>query len=247
HNDVAHAEELLSQAPADAIKIVASDGIFGMEGDLLDLPGLSALCRRHGALLFVDEAHSLGVIGPNGGGVQDYYGLPGSVDLVMGTLSKAVPASGGFVAGSRDLIDALRLGARGYLFSGASSPMAAAAALAAVRVIQQEGPERRSLLERNTKHLRKRLEEAGLHPEDVPGPITPLVLGEDHLALEVVKLCQEQGVFVLSMVPPAVPPGTSGLRMNPTAAHSPQDIDFACDVIIEAVRAAKGKTGHPAR
>ncbi|MFF3034071.1 aminotransferase class I/II-fold pyridoxal phosphate-dependent enzyme [Streptomyces rubiginosohelvolus] len=247
HNDVAHAEELLSQAPADAIKIVASDGIFGMEGDLLDLPGLSALCRRHGALLFVDEAHSLGVIGPNGGGVQDYYGLPGSVDLVMGTLSKAVPASGGFVAGSRDLIDALRLGARGYLFSGASSPMAAAAALAAVRVIQQEGPERRSLLERNTQHLRKRLEDAGLHPEDVPGPITPLVLGEDHLALEVVKLCQEQGVFVLSMVPPAVPPGTSGLRMNPTAAHSPQDIDFACDVIIEAVRAAKGETGHPAR
>ncbi|WP_328791377.1 MULTISPECIES: aminotransferase class I/II-fold pyridoxal phosphate-dependent enzyme [unclassified Streptomyces] len=238
HNDMGHVEELLRQAPRDAPKIVVSDGIFGMEGDLLDLPGLSELCRRHGALLFVDEAHSLGVIGPNGGGVQDYYGLPHTVDLVMGTLSKAIPASGGFIAGSQELIAALRLAARGYLFSGASSPMAAAASLAALRVIQQEGADRRSLLQRNTKHLRRRLEAAGLHPEDVPGPITPLVLGEDHTALEAARLCHERGVFVLSMVPPAVAPGTSGLRLNPTAAHSPQNIDFACDVIIEAVRAA---------
>ncbi|NED07488.1 aminotransferase class I/II-fold pyridoxal phosphate-dependent enzyme [Streptomyces sp. SID6648] len=244
HNDVAHAEELLSQAPADATKIVVSDGIFSMDGDVLDLPGLSALCRRHGALLFVDEAHSLGVIGPNGGGSEDHFGLPGSVDLLMGTLSKAVPASGGFVAGSRDLIDALRLGARGYLFSGASSPMAAAAGLAAVRVIQQDGAERRFLLERNTKHLRKRLEEAGFDLPDVLGPITPVIVGDDHVALEAARICQERGVFVLSALPPAVAPGTSRLRLNATAAHSPQDIDFACDVIVEAVRAATAQSGN---
>ncbi|MFF4426473.1 aminotransferase class I/II-fold pyridoxal phosphate-dependent enzyme [Streptomyces sp. NPDC001549] len=243
HNDVGHAEELLRQAPPDATKIVVSDGIFSMDGDVLDLPGLSELCRRHDALLFVDEAHSLGVIGPNGGGVQDHFGLPGTVDLVMGTLSKAIPASGGFVAGSQELIAALRLGARGYMFSGASSPMSAAAGLAALRVIQQEGADRRSLLERNTKHLRRRLEAAGFNLPDVLGPITPVIVGDDYTALEGARLCQEQGVFVLSALPPAVAPGTSRLRLNATAAHSPQNIDFACDVIIEAVRAATERAG----
>ncbi|WP_405792651.1 aminotransferase class I/II-fold pyridoxal phosphate-dependent enzyme [Streptomyces sp. NBC_01506] len=244
HNDVGHLEDLLRQAPSGSTKMVVADGVFSMDGDVLDLPGVSELCRRYGALLFVDEAHSLGVLGPNGGGVQDYYGLPDTVDLVMGTLSKAIPAAGGFIAASEELIAALRFGTRGYIFSGATSPMTAAASLAAVRLVQQEeGAQRRSMLERNTNHLRKRLEAAGFTPPNVPGPITPVILGEDYVALEAARICQERGVFVLSALPPAVAPGTSRLRLNATAAHSPQDIDFACDVIVEAVRAASAQSG----
>ncbi|MEU0399851.1 aminotransferase class I/II-fold pyridoxal phosphate-dependent enzyme [Streptomyces sp. NPDC006197] len=238
HNDMGHLEELLRQAPADATKIVVADGIFSMDGDVFDLPGASELCRRYDALLFVDEAHSLGVIGPNGGGVEDHFGLPGSVDLVMGTLSKTIPSSGGFVAGSEEIIAALRFCTRGYMFSGASSPMGAAASLAALRVLQQEGAQRRSLLQRNTNHLRSRLQDAGFNVPNVLGPITPVIVGDDFVALEGTRLCQEKGVFVLSALPPAVAPGTSRLRLNATAAHSPQDIDFASDVIIAALRSA---------
>ncbi|MFJ5709408.1 aminotransferase class I/II-fold pyridoxal phosphate-dependent enzyme [Streptomyces sp. NPDC093105] len=238
HNHMAHLAELLAQAPADATKIVVADGVFSMDGDVFDLPGAHELCRRHDAMLVVDEAHSLGVIGADGGGVEDHFGMPGSVDLVMGTLSKTIPSSGGFLAGSGELISALRFTMRGYMFSGAASPMGAAASLAALRVIQQEGAHRRSLLERNTKHLRTRLQAAGLNVADVLGPITPLIVGDDFIALEGARLCQERGVFVLSAIPPAVAPGTSRLRLNVTAAHSPEDVDLACDVIIAAVRTA---------
>ncbi|GHF53988.1 2-amino-3-ketobutyrate CoA ligase [Streptomyces mashuensis] len=236
HNDAAHLEELLTQAPPDAARVVVTDGVFSMDGNLVDLPGIAETCRRRGALLFLDEAHSLGVIGPHGGGTPDHYGLPNAADLVMGTLSKSIPASGGFVAGRHDLIEALRFTTRAYVYTGAPSPPNTAAALAAIRLVRQEGDQRRARLRRNLDRLLHRVRQEGLRTTDTGSAIVPVILGENAVAIEVSRLCQEQGLFVLAAVPPLVPAGTARLRLNVTAAQSLDDIDRTVDIIAAAVR-----------
>ncbi|GHG78172.1 aminotransferase class I/II-fold pyridoxal phosphate-dependent enzyme [Streptomyces griseocarneus] len=236
HNDPAHLEDLLAQAPPEAAKLVVTDGVFSMDGNLVDLPAVSDLCRRYGALLFLDEAHSLGVVGPHGGGTQDHYGLPDAADLVMGTLSKSIPASGGFVAGPRDIIEALRFTTRAYVYTGAPSPPNTAAALTAIRLVRREGDQRRARLHRNLDHLRQRVRKEGLRTTDSRSAIVPVILGENAVAIEVSRLCQQEGLYVLAAVPPLVPAGTARLRLNVTAAQSLEDIDTAVDIITDAVR-----------
>ncbi|QLE75619.1 aminotransferase class I/II-fold pyridoxal phosphate-dependent enzyme [Streptomyces rectiverticillatus] len=236
HNDMAHLEELLQQAPPGATKLVIADGVFSMDGDLFDLPTASELCRRFGALLFVDEAHSLGVIGPHGGGIEDHYAMPGTIDLLMGTLSKTIPSAGGFIAGSHEVIEALRQSVRAYVFSGAISPPTTAAALESIRLLQEEGVQRRTKLRHNIERLVQRLQAEGLRATATRSAIVPVILGEPETAVDVAQLCQERGVFIVAVGPPVVQPGTARLRLNVTAAHSTQDIDTAAAVIADAVR-----------
>ncbi|MEM7310913.1 MAG: aminotransferase class I/II-fold pyridoxal phosphate-dependent enzyme, partial [Planctomycetota bacterium] len=234
HGDLEDLESILRQAPSGVVKLVVTDGVFSLDGDVVDLPAVLALCRRYGALLMVDEAHSLGVLGEHGRGVEDLYDLPGSVDVYMGTLSKTIPAVGGFIAGDRRLVEFLRFGARGYGFSAATPPPVAAAALAAFDVLDSEGAERRRLLHARVAQFADGLRRAGFDTGQSTTAILPVMLGDEQLAIEMARRCQAGGLFCLPAVAPAVPIGTARLRLNVTSSHTEEDVQHALGIIIRA-------------
>jgi len=236
HNDMADLERRLQQAPAGAGKLVVADAVFSMDGDIFPLPDAVEICRRHGARLMVDEAHSLGVLGDTGHGIEEYYDMPGSIDIKMGTLSKTIPGIGGYIAGDLDLITFLKHSARGFVFSAALPPAVAAACLAAFGVLEREGVERNRILRRNVTHFLRGLQALGFDTGVSVTPIVPIMTGDEERAILMTKACQDNGVFVLPVLPPAVPHGTSRLRANVTAAHTIADIDFALDVFAAAGR-----------
>jgi glycine C-acetyltransferase len=235
HNRADQLEALLQKVPAEAGKLVVADAVFSMDGDILDLPAVVELCRRHGALLMVDEAHSVGVLGATGRGIEEHFGLSGGIDLHMGTLSKTIPSVGGYLAGSEELINLLRHASRPYIFSAALPPAQAAAAQAALEVILDE-PERLERLRHNTARFLGALKAAGFDTLRSETAIVPIVCGEDERAYEMVRRCQARGIFVLPVVSPAVPRGTARLRATVTAAHTEAQIDQAVAVISEAGR-----------
>ena len=237
HNDMADLERRLQRLDADAGKMVVVDAVFSMDGDIIDLPEVHRLCREHGALLMVDEAHSLGVLGATGRGIEEHFGLANAVDVQMGTLSKTIPSVGGYIAGSQELINHLRHTARGFIYSASLPPAQAAAAKASFEVIEEE-PERVRRLSRNVNHFLAGLKARGFNTLHSETPIVPIICGEDERAFRMAKLCQDEGLFVLPVVSPAVPPGLARLRANVTAAHSPEDIAHALDMFERAGRAA---------
>lgn len=238
HNDMADLERTLRRAPHRASKLVVADAVFSMDGDIFDLPAAVELAARHNAWLMVDEAHSLGVLGATGRGIEEHFGLPGAVDVKMGTLSKTIPGVGGYIAGDRKLINFLRHSARGFVFSAALPPAVVAGILAAFDVLEEEGAERNRILRRNVDHFIHGLQAAGFDTGRTCTPIVPIMVGSEEKALAMTQHCQEQGVFVLPVLPPAVPEGTSRLRANVTAAHSRADIEFALEIFTGAGRAA---------
>jgi len=238
HNDMAGLERRLQQADPDAGKLVVVDAVFSMDGDIINLPEVSRLCREYGALLMVDEAHSVGVLGETGHGIEEHFGLEGAMDLYMGTLSKPIPSVGGYVAGNQDLITYLKHVARAFVFSASLPPAQTAAAKASFEVIEEE-PERVKTLQRNVKLFLGGLRARGFNTLNSETPIVPIICGEDERAFQMTKLCQEEGIFVLPVVSPAVPVGLARLRANVTAAHSEEDISYALDVFERAGKAVK--------
>ena len=234
HNDMEDLERLLQKAPADIGKLVVADAVFSMDGDIFDLPAAVDLCRKYNARLMIDEAHSLGVLGATGRGIEEHFGMPGSVDIKMGTLSKTVPGVGGYIAGDRKLINYLRHTARGFVFSAAPSPAVAASILEAFDVLEDEGVELNRILNRNVHQFIDGLKAAGFDTGATCTPIVPIMVVTEERATIMTKFCQDNGVFVLPVLPPAVPEGTARLRANVTAAHTTEDIDFALDVFIRA-------------
>ncbi|NUQ38161.1 MAG: pyridoxal phosphate-dependent aminotransferase family protein [Caldilineales bacterium] len=237
HNDMADLERRLQQAPAECGKLVVADAVFSMDGDIFPLPEAVEICRRYGARLMVDEAHSLGVLGATGHGIEEYYGMPGSIDIKMGTLSKTIPGIGGYIAGDLDLITFLKHSARGFVFSAALPPAVAAACQAAFDVLEREGVARNRILRRNVDHFLGGLKALGFDTGVSVTPIVPIMTGDEERAILMTKACQDNGVFVLPVLPPAVPHGASRLRANVTAAHTLADIDFALEVFAAAGRA----------
>ncbi len=237
HNNMQDLERVLSSAPPGTNKLVVADAVFSMDGDIFDLPTAVELCRAHNAWLMVDEAHSVGVLGTSGHGIEEHYQLPGVIDIKMGTLSKTIPAIGGYIASSSRLINYLRHTARGFIFSAALPPSVTAAALTAFDVIDDEGRERNRILRRNVDHFIHGLKSAGFDTGLTCTPIVPIMVHSEERALAMTKYCQDHGVFVLPALPPAVPEGTARLRANVTAAHTIADIDFALNVFIESGRA----------
>jgi 8-amino-7-oxononanoate synthase len=235
HNDMADLERCLKKANAGAAKLVVVDAVFSMDGDIIDLPHVAALCRQYGAWLMVDEAHSVGVLGETGRGIQEHFGLDGVVDLQMGTLSKTIPSVGGYLAGQKDLIDLFRHEARAFVFSAALPPAQAAAANAAFEVILDE-PERVTLLRRHAAHFIGGLKQLGFNTLRTETPIVPVVCGEDERAFEMTRLCQRDGLFVLPVVSPAVPQDLARLRTTVTAGHTTADIDEALGKLEKAGR-----------
>ncbi len=239
HQDTADLARCLARARGRHTLVVV-DGVFSMDGDVVDLPAVSALCREHGALLMVDEAHSFGVLGPRGLGVLEHFDLPGdAIDVKMGTLSKALSSSGGFVAGSQTLVDYLRHHARGYMFSGALPNAEVAAAEAALDVLRDE-PARLARLWRNRQRYFEGVQRLGFDTFTSTTPIVPLATHTEEKTLALTRTCRDQGLFVVPVFYPAVPKNAPRLRTCVMASHTDEDIDFALDVLGRGKRAVFG-------
>lgn len=233
HNDMEHLEGLLRNAPPDVAKLVIADSVFSMDGDIIDLPKMAELCKKYNAWLMIDEAHSLGVLGERGTGIEEYFNMYGAIDIKMGTLSKTIPSVGGYVAANKDIITYLRHASRAYIFSAALPPAQAAAANEAFKVILDE-PWRIERLNQNTKQFIGGLKSMGFDTMLTETAIVPVLCGDDTTAFAMTRECQHNDVFVLPVVSPAVPEGLARLRATVTAAHEPSEIERAMEVIGEA-------------
>jgi len=225
HSDLGDLEDRLMQAKGQYGRLlIVTDGVFSMDGDIANLPAICELAERFGADVLVDDAHATGVLGAKGAGTVDHFGLGGRVAVQMGTLSKALGAEGGYIAGSRQLIDYLLNRARPFIYSTAQSPAVLGAARAALRVVREE-PERRAQLLQMANRLRRRLQDAGF--EVVPGetPILGVLIGEAHAAVQFAQTLEAEGVFAPAIRPPTVAPGTSRIRLTLCATHTEADIE----------------------
>ena len=235
HNDMADLAHQLGRLPKRARKLIVVDAIYSMDGDIAPIEALIALRDSHpNTLLMVDEAHSLGVLGPGGRGVEEHFDCVGQIDVLMGCLSKTVPAQGGYVAGGRDLITYLRFSARGFVFSAALPPATAATALAAFEIIEREGAARRARLMSNVDYFIRRLGEAGFDIGNSASTIVPIVLGSEAAAIDLARRCNVEGLYAMPVVYPAVPKGAERLRLNVTYDHRREDLDFAIEVLQRA-------------
>jgi glycine C-acetyltransferase len=215
-------------------KLVVVDAVFSMDGDIVDLPAVVELCRKHNALLMVDEAHSLGVLGKTGRGIQEHFGLDADdIDIKMGTLSKTLAGCGGYVAAKHEVITYLRHHARGYIFSAALPSGQANVAIAALDVIESE-PELVAKLQANQKHYLSGLKTLGFDTAKSVTPIVPVMTRTTDIALEMTRICRGAGLFVIPVCYPAVPMDAPRLRTCVSAIHSTDDIDFALDVLARA-------------
>lgn len=224
HNDLDHLEKLLSGSPAK-VRLVATDGVFSMDGDIAALPSLSSLCRAHGAWLAVDDAHGIGVLGQTGGGALQHFGLSQSeAPILMGTLGKALGTFGAFVAGSHELIETLIQKARTYIYTTAVPPAIAYATLTSLRLAQQESWRRQRLSEL-VAQFRRGVAPLGFRLADSITPIQPLVVGDSAKAVELSKRLEARGILVPAIRPPTVPDGSARLRITFSAAHEPAHVD----------------------
>lgn len=233
HNDMEALEARLHQADPDAAKLVVADAVFSMDGDIINLPKVVELCRKYSAWLMIDEAHSVGVLGQTGRGIEEHFGMRDAIDIKMGTLSKTIPSVGGYIAGKQDLIDYLRHATRAYIFSAALPPAQAAAANESFRVILDE-PWRVQKLCANTDQFINGIQARGFDTLNTETAIVPIVCGSDEQAFRMTGEAHRHGVFVLPVVSPAVPPGLARLRATITSAHEPGEIEEAMDIIEAA-------------
>jgi glycine C-acetyltransferase len=236
HKDVAHAEEQLASVQSQpGKKLLISDGVFSMDGDIGPLPGLCEVAEKYGAIMMVDDAHSSGVLGRNGRGTIDHFGMHGRVDIQVGTLSKAIGALGGYVCGTRDLIDYLYHRARPFLFSTSHPPSVAAACIAAFDVLENE-PQLMEQLWANTRFWKKEL---GLLGFDIGGrttpasetPITPIIIGDGRLTMEFSRELFKEGVLGTGIAFPTVPDGKARVRTIMTATHTKEQLQRALEVL----------------
>lgn len=243
HNDMDHLEKRLKEAQGAGRILVIVDAVFSMDGDVINLPEVSRLCDAYGAYLMVDEAHSIGVLGATGHGIEEHFGMPSdAVDIKMGTLSKTIPSAGGYVAGNSELINFLKHEARGFVFSAALPPASAAAARAAFDVIEDE-PERVEALQRNYHHFSKGLREAGFDLLHTETAILPVMCYDIGRAVQLAHHCQQRGIFVQAVIAPVVPDGLSRLRATVSASHRLEDLDYCVETLIEGAHEIGGILG----
>ena len=236
HKDVAAAEKILQDlALVSGHKLLITDGVFSMDGDIGALPGLASIAETYGAVMMVDDAHASGVLGRSGRGTVDHFDLHGRVPIQVGTLSKAIGVLGGYVCGSRDLIEFLYHRARPFLFSTSHPPVVAAACLAAFDVLEQE-PERIRNLWENTKRFKQGLSAAGFNTGISETPITPVIVGEAKAAHQFSAALFEEGLLATGIGFPTVPEGKARVRTIVTATHTPEQLDRALDIFTRVGR-----------
>jgi glycine C-acetyltransferase len=236
HRDTAAAGKILDDlAGASGRKLLITDGVFSMDGDIGPLPGLVAAAESHGAIMMIDDAHSSGVLGKNGRGTVDHFGLHGKVDIQVGTLSKAIGVLGGYVCGSRDLIEFLYHRARPFLFSTSHPPGVAAACLAAFEILENE-PERIEKLWDNTRYFKAALNNAGFNTGESETPITPIMVGEAKMAHAFSATLFENGLFATGIGFPTVPEGKARVRTIVTATHTREMLDRAAEILTRVAK-----------
>jgi 8-amino-7-oxononanoate synthase len=250
HRRLDKLEKMLERAAEDGGGVlVAVDGVFSMEGDVADLPRIVELCRAHGARLLVDEAHAAGVLGARGAGTCELLGVEREVDLRMGTFSKALASCGGFIAGTHEVIEYLRISSRAFLFTAAAVPAAVGAALAALRIVRSDdGPALFARVLDNARYLRDGLRALGLEVVDDPSgittPIVPVVVGDDWKAVLLWRALYDAGVYVNVALHPAVPPAGALLRTSVMATHERATLDRALDAFERVVNAFVSEHGQ---
>ena len=235
HRDVKAARNVLQDLPRTARKLLITDGVFSMDGDLGALPELCDLAEEFGCIMMVDDAHASGVFGKNGRGTIDHFGLHGRVDIQVGTLSKAIGALGGYVAGNRNLIEFLHHRGRPFLFSTSHPPSVAASCLAAIEVLLEE-PQLIDALWNNTKFFKAGLRDLGFNTGTSQSPITPVIAGEASLAMKLSDRLFEEGVFAQGIGFPTVARDKARVRTIVTATHTRADLQFALDAFAKVGR-----------
>jgi len=223
HNDMADLERVL-QEHADKKKLIIVDGVFSMEGDIVNLPKVVELAKAYGARIMVDDAHGVGVLGKTGRGTAEHFGLEKDVDLIMGTYSKSLASIGGFIAGSAEVIHYIKHFSRALIFSASPPPASVAAVSAALDIIENE-PERIEQLWKNTHKMLKGFRDLGFEIGPSETPIIPVIVGENEIAFKAAMMLQEEGVFVNVAISPAVPEGQALIRTSYMATHTEEQLD----------------------
>jgi len=233
HNNMESLEKILTQSDGYQNKLIVVDAVYSMDGDIANLPEISRLAKKYNAKLMVDEAHSIGVIGKTGHGIEEHFGLSHVVDIYMGTLSKTIPSIGGYLAGERDLINFLKLSSRPFIFSASLPPVAVVTAKACFEVIENE-PELIIQLQKNIEQFRNGLNEMGYNTGNSETAIVPIMVGEEDATLQLCKKVNEEGIFICPILFPAIPRGTNRLRAHVLATHTSEDIEEALDIFKSA-------------
>jgi 8-amino-7-oxononanoate synthase len=231
HNDMADLEAKLKETPARAAKLIVTDGVFSMEGDIYDLPGLRRLADAQGCRLMVDDAHATGVLGRTGRGTAEHFDMEGKVDVTSGTLSKSLAAIGGFTGGPRAVAEFLRYNARQSVFSASLPPPVAATVIAALDVLKSE-PERVERLRANARLMGRELKAAGFAVHDHGTPILPIAVNDDDLVCQAASRLEQEGVFANPVVFPAVPSGQAIIRISLMATHTEEQLRTAIQKFV---------------
>ncbi len=239
HADLDDLDARLAEARAGGARrlLVATDGVFSMDGDIADLAGICARAERHGALVMVDDSHATGFVGRTGRGTPEHCGVAGRVDILTSTLGKALGgASGGFTAARREIVELLRQRSRPYLFSNTLAPPIVAASLACLRLLEGS-TELRDRLEANTRRFREGMTRAGFALRPGTHPIVPILLGDARLSVQMADALLERGIYVIGFSFPVVPRGQARIRVQLSAAHTPAEVDQAVEAFTEVGRA----------
>lgn len=227
NNDMNDLEEKLKEASSNKIKLIATDGVFSMDGSIANLKSICDLADKYGALVMVDDSHAVGFMGKQGRGTHEYNNVIGRVDVITGTLGKALGgASGGYTSGRKEIIDLLRQRSRPYLFSNTVAPSIISASIKVIELLKSS-THLRDKLEENTKFFREEISKAGLNIKNGVHPIVPIMLGDAVLAQKMSSRLLEKGVYVIGFFYPVVPKGTARIRTQISAAHSKEDLKFA--------------------
>lgn len=235
HNDMLSLEQVLSRLPYDEVKLIIVDGVFSMEGDIVNLPEVTRLAGKFNASVMVDEAHSIGVLGKGGRGVVNHFGLVNEIDLIMGTFSKSLGSLGGFVAADHSIIEFIKHNARSMIFSASMTPAAAASVLAAMEVMKQE-PERIKNLWELTYYAIYQFKTLGFDVGETETPIVPIYIRDDIKTFKFTMLLSQEGVFVNPVVSPATSSYSSLIRFSLMATHTKGQIDFAIDKMLKIAK-----------
>ncbi len=233
HNDMESLEKILIQSNNYQNKLIVIDAVYSMDGDIANLPEISRLAKKYNAKLMVDEAHSIGVIGKTGHGIEEHFGIENAVDIHMGTLSKTIPSIGGYLAGDKEMINFLKLSSRPFIFSASLPPVAVVAAKACFEVIESE-PELIVKLQKNIKQFREGLNKMGYNTGNSSTAIVPIMVGDEKRTLQLCKKVNEEGIFICPILFPAVPRGTNRLRAHVLATHTSKDIEKALYIFKKA-------------
>jgi 8-amino-7-oxononanoate synthase len=236
HNDMADLERILTSLPADQGKLIVVDGVFSMEGDLANLPEIVKLAKKYGVRTMVDDAHGIGVMGKNGRGTCEHFGVEANIDIIMGTFSKSFASLGGFASGDKKVISYIKHFARALIFSASITPASVATVLATLEIIETE-PERRTRLWQITEKMKSSFQAMGYNTGQTETPIIPLMIFDDDKAFMLWKALREHGVFANPVIYPAVPKNQALIRTSYSATHTEEELDYVLDCFREGGKA----------